>query len=297
MVILNILKFIVRHPLSKRHIFAAIKRFLMWQIGSRLVPGAVAINFVNDARLLVSPGMTGATGNIYTGLHEFEDMAFLLHLLRPEDLFVDVGANIGSYTILAGAAIGARSISVEPLPQTFRHLFNNICLNDINSLVHSHNLGIGKENGILRFTTGLDTINHVANNDEIDSGNTLEVNVVTLDSLVGDKEPKLIKIDVEGFEANVIAGAERTLANPCLDAVIMELNGSGGRYGFDETALHSHLLDYGFKTYNYSPFDRILFPLDGKNIGAGNTLYVRNIDRVKERLRKAPEFRVFGEKI
>lgn len=57
--------------------------------------------------------MTGATGNIYVGLHEFEDMAFLLHVLRRTDLFVDVGANIGSYTILAGGAAGAKLLLNE----------------------------------------------------------------------------------------------------------------------------------------------------------------------------------------
>jgi hypothetical protein len=50
-------------------------------------------------------GMTGATGNLYVGLHEFEEMAFLLHFLRPGDLFADVGANVGSYTILAAVAV------------------------------------------------------------------------------------------------------------------------------------------------------------------------------------------------
>lgn len=43
-------------------------------------------------------------------------MALVLHLLRPTDLFIDVGANIGSYTILAGAAVGAKYLSYEPIP-------------------------------------------------------------------------------------------------------------------------------------------------------------------------------------
>ncbi len=59
--------------------------------------------------------MTGATGNIYAGLHEFDDMAFFLHLLRPEDMFADVGSNIGSYTILASGVVGAKSVAFEPV--------------------------------------------------------------------------------------------------------------------------------------------------------------------------------------
>lgn len=79
--------------------------------------------------------MTGATGNIYTGLHEFIDMAFCLHLLRPGDLFIDVGANVGSYTILASKVVGANSFTLEPVPETFKRLKRNININDIVSLV------------------------------------------------------------------------------------------------------------------------------------------------------------------
>ena len=297
MSIIQNLKFILNHPLNVDHKGSTLKHFLYWHIGSRLVPGAVAVPFVNGAKLLVSPGMTGATGNVYTGLHEFEDMSFVLHLLRSEDLFVDVGANIGSYTVLAGAAVGARCISFEPLTDTYQHLQHNVCLNDIKERVQALNIGIGREDGVLRFTVGLDTVNHVAISDEIDNGTTLEVRVMSLDDALGDVLPKLIKIDVEGFETNVIAGANKTLSNEHLDAVIMELNGSGNRYGFDESIIHRQMLDYGFNTFSYSPFDRVLIPLGSKNSLSGNTLYVRNIDWVKERVQTSPKFHVLHHDI
>jgi hypothetical protein len=66
-------------------------------------------------------GLTGATGNWYCGLDAFEDMAFLLHFMREEDLFVDVGANIGSYTILAGNEVGAETIEIEPITDARGH--------------------------------------------------------------------------------------------------------------------------------------------------------------------------------
>ena len=56
--------------------------------------------------------MTGATQNIYCGLQEFEEMAFLLHFLRKDDLPLDIGANIGSYTILAASSVGARTMAI-----------------------------------------------------------------------------------------------------------------------------------------------------------------------------------------
>jgi hypothetical protein len=93
-------------------------------------------------------GMTGATGNIYTGLHEFTDMAFCLHLLRVGDLFVDVGANIGSYTVLSSKVVGANSLAIEPVPTTYKRLRRNININDISSLVDSRCCAAGKNHGL-----------------------------------------------------------------------------------------------------------------------------------------------------
>ena len=88
MSILNSIKFITFHPLNKDDKLKAIIRLMRWQIGSRLLPGAVEYDWINGSKFLVRTGETGLTGNIYTGLHEFSDMAFLLHVLRPDDLFI-----------------------------------------------------------------------------------------------------------------------------------------------------------------------------------------------------------------
>ncbi len=109
--------------------------------------------------------MTGATGNIYCGLHEFESMALALHLLRPNNLFLDVGANIGSYSILA-ASIGAKCIAFEPVPTTYEHLLENINLNGFRNFIDARNVAIGDKKGRLRMTTGFDTTNRVIQDSE-----------------------------------------------------------------------------------------------------------------------------------
>lgn len=282
-------QFVLAHPLNRANKSAALMRYFRWQFGSRLVPGDVLVPFVDKTLLRICPSMTGATGNIYAGLHEFEDMAFVLHLLRENDLFVDVGANIGSYTILAGGAVGTRCVSVEPIKSTFHLLEENINLNRLPGNVQALNMGISKEKGVLRFTAGLDTVNHVvADSEQVD--NVVEVPVVTLNELLENQEPLLIKIDVEGFEANVIAGADKVFSKLSLLAVIMELNGSGERYGFDEYPLHEKMLSFGFRSYSYSPFERQLVSLNGKKSNSGNTLYVRNIDEVIYRLKGAQQY-------
>lgn len=290
------LVFLLRHPLSRGRRGAALVRWLRWQLGSRLVPGGVVVPFVDEALLLVHPGMTGATGNVYLGLHEFPDMSFLLHLLREDDLFVDIGANVGSYTVLAAQVRRARGVSIEPVPATFRQLRANLLVNDIVSRVEALNLGVGSESGVLNFTSGLDTVNHVLSRGESCS-DCIAVPVQTLDSLLAGRSPILMKIDVEGFETCVIEGAQNTLGSASLLAVIMELNGSGNRYGFDEAALHQRMCGFGFAPYAYDPFSRVLVSLQGGISRTGNTIYLREPERVQDLLRFSPAFSVNGASI
>ena len=128
--------------------------------------------------------MTGATGNWYCGLHEVRDMAFVLHLLRPGEQFLDVGANVGSYTVLAAGAVGAHVTSVEPVPLTFAHLQRNVVLNGLSGNVNAWQGGLSDSAGTLRFTSEQDTVNHVLCRWRVRSA--VEVAVRTVDDLVGE---------------------------------------------------------------------------------------------------------------
>jgi FkbM family methyltransferase len=287
----NTFHFIFHHPLTKDHKISAMKRYLSWQLMSRLFTYPLIYPFVEDSRLLVVKGMTGATGNIYTGLHEYGDMGFLLHLLRPGDLFGDIGANIGSYTILASAVAKSKSISIEPVSKTFLHLKHNIAVNNIESLVNLRHCGVGAENGKLFFTSTEDTINHVVTKKEGLEERIEEVDVLTLDEIFSEQTPVLLKVDVEGFEMSVLEGAAQTLSKPELKAIILELNGLCNRYGVQEDEIHKLLLSYGFATASYDPMDRKLELLPTYN-KSGNTIYIRNEQWVRARLQEARKVKV-----
>ena len=288
MSLVSLLKFIANHPLNRKHKIKAISRFAKWQINTRLNPYPVVYSYTDKTKLIIQRSMTGATGNLYCGLHEFNDMGFLLHFLRRDDLFVDVGANIGSYTILAAGHVGASVISVEPVPKTFEHLKNNIAINQVGNKVMMHNLALGNEKGQISFTATLDTMNHVATETET---NTIEVPVDTLDAIIeNDKEPLLLKIDVEGFETNVLKGADQTLRKKNLKAIIIELNGSGTKYGYDERLLHEKLLENNYHPHQYNPFERELTPID--NFGTHNTIYIKDPAFVRERVKEADKLRI-----
>lgn len=291
----QIFKFINHHPLASRHKLKAYYRFIKWQITQSIYPHDTIYRFVVNTKLVVKKGLKGATGNIYTGLHEFSDMGFLLHFLRKEDLFFDIGANIGSYSILAAGCKGTRTVAFEPIPSTFEWLRKNINVNNLNDIVKGCQIGIGSSKGIYHFSKFYDTVNHVVINPENkESEEIIEVPVENFDTMAQiEGIPNLVKIDVEGFETEVLNGMSQSLKSGNLNAIIIELNGSGGRYGFEEKLIHEKLLINNFRPYRYDPFARKLELI--QNHGSHNTIYIRDIEFVKRRVETAEKIKVFSE--
>ena len=291
-----ILRFIFSHPLTRKSKISACFRLLKWQVGSRLFPFPVLWPFVEGTRLIVTRGMSGATGNIYTGLHEFEEMGFLLHLLRPDDLFGDIGGNIGSYSILASGVAGAHSVGVEPVLSTFLNFRHNVAVNDLDSKIGLHHSGIGASPGKLYFTRDQDTVNHVVPEGKSILEETEEVNITTLDQLFADRTPVLLKIDVEGYEMSVIQGAKVLLQQPALNCIIIEINGACNRYDVKEEEIHQSLLSNNFEPVSYDPFDRKLTPVKSFNPN-GNTIYIRDRKWVEGRVLNAKKIQVLNKTI
>jgi FkbM family methyltransferase len=272
---INTIGWIIRHPLSKGRKPQNIAHFLSWQVRSRLSQQPRTFELANGSKMLAVSGMTGATGNLYVGLHEFEPMAFLLHFLRADDVFVDVGANVGSYTILAAVALGARVVAFEP-GEAFPWLLRNLQLNGLDR-VDARREAVGSAVGTVSFTSGLDTMNRM------DPKGDSTVPITTLDAACSCHRPALIKIDVEGFEADVLRGGADTLRNPTAQALIMELN--------DPHA--SELLGRsGFTACVYDPFTRSL--TEDPAPASANGIFVKDISAVRKRVADAHPFSVRG---
>lgn len=169
--------------------------------------------------LLVERGMHGATGNIYVGLHEFEEMAFTAHFLRAGDQMVDVGANIGSYSVLAAGVAGADVLACEPIPSTFAWLEANVAANGLQGRVRLLQVAIGAERGLLRMSRTAGAANRVLPQEERNAG-SMDVEATTLDDVLGVQSAALIKIDIEGHEAALVRGAGNALARA--SAVLIE---------------------------------------------------------------------------
>lgn len=286
-------KFIYGHPLAKRHIFRSIGRILYWQLQTALKPRTeIEKTFLKPVKFYARKRRAGVTGNIYSGLHEFNEMAFVLHFLRDTDVFFDLGANVGVYTLLASGICKAKSVALEPVPSTFQLLRRNIELNNLQYKVTLINAAAGDAPGTLTFSSAQDTTNHVIRPNE-EAGQTIEVNVIKIDSLV-HYAPALIKIDVEGFESRVLIGAENILKSIGLKAIIIELSNTV-EYGFNDTYTHYLLTLNGFAPFSYDPFTRKLSPIS--ELATDNIIYCRDINFVVSRVKNAGPIKVMGEKI
>jgi len=285
LVLLNVLKFIVLHPLNKGGRMSAVLRFFKYQVATRLIKSKFLIDWVNDTKFLISKGEISLTGNLYCGLMEYEDVGFLLHYLNQADTFYDIGANVGSYAILASGVTKAQSIAFEPLPSTYDRLIDQIKINRIDHLVEARNNGVGSKLDWLEFTNNLNCMNKV--NTDPNNTDVTKVEVITLDSCYEPNTPSFVKIDVEGYEKFVLEGGANFFSNANVDALIIELNGSGMSFGVEDSDVHKMIISFGFQPVSYDPFSRKVSLIETYNEGR-NTIYVKDVKDAQYRVANSP---------
>jgi len=165
-------------------------------------------------------------------------------LLRPGRLFVDVGANVGIYSLWA-ADLGCTVISVEPEPAARAALQENAALNSGTFEVIP--AALSRQPGIMRFTDHLATMNHLV--PEHEHGG-VEVEVRTLDDVLGERTAHGLKIDVEGAELLVLEGAVHALRDGRLPVIQLEWNVMSERvFGTSRALLADMLRPYGYRFF------------------------------------------------
>lgn len=285
----KVIKGIIAQPLNRHRKIRAVCSFIWWQLRCRITSKPYIYRFTDHSLLLLRKHHSAAVVNLYYGLHEFSEMGFLLHFLRNTDSFVDVGSNIGAFTVLAAKHAGASAVAIEPADLAFKGLLNNLTINGIEKKVHACRVAAGWEKGEVYFTDHLNTMNHVSVNAK---GNLVRSD--TLDNILSTlQNPALIKIDVEGYELAVLKGAVRTLGKSELKAIIIEVNNQGRRYNVAKKDVFTMLQEHGFDPFQYDPFKRELTPLT--TFAGRNTIFLRDVDLVKERLRTARYVQLLGK--
>lgn len=163
------------------------------------------------------------------GSYEQATINQILRLLAPGDVFMDVGAHHGYMSLKASDKVGpsGRIIALEPDPDNFALLSKNVEENKIKNIMPLH-AAVSDKKGKAGFKVSAASDNSSFHkHPNADVLKTVEVDVETIDSLcgfLGVKQIKLIKVDTEGHEIEVVKGAAKTIrSNPSLH-LIVELN-------------------------------------------------------------------------
>ncbi|MFZ1642363.1 MAG: FkbM family methyltransferase [Candidatus Contendobacter sp.] len=197
---------------------------------------------------------------------------------------------------MAAAGAGATCLAFEPGSAAFAWLERNVRLNGIADRTELHRQAVGARSGQVALTADGDTVNHIVT-DPAAGSRTETVTMTTLDEALAGRTPLMLKIDVEGFETEVLNGAAHTLSAPTLRCVLLELNGSGQRYGYDDGDIRRQLIASGFEECVYQPFERQLLPRSAAQTSSANALFIRDRAFVVARLQDAPPIEVNGWRI
>jgi FkbM family methyltransferase len=141
--------------------------------------------------------------------------------IRPGDVVLDIGANLGDYCKVLAQA-GAVVHALEPIPETFGYLVSNMEALHLNN-VFCYNIAASDRNGMARMTIpSWDGGGRNLYEAHLSDDGQIEVRTMRLDDLFPDLSPKLIKCDAEGHELQVINGA-RGLIRRCRPTWLIEI--------------------------------------------------------------------------
>lgn len=195
-------------------------------------------------------------------LYEPDVALAMIHILRPGDSFVDVGANLGFFSALAGHLVGpsGRGLAFEPDPRNRARLEVNLGANELRNVVVSDRVA-GERAGPVPFFLNRDDSGGSAlwdpglypgNDASRANPSRMMLTGTTLDAALAEQGmvPRLVKIDTEGAEHAVLTGAAGLLGRRAVPYVIAELHEFGlERLGSSQQALRALMKGFGYDTF------------------------------------------------
>lgn len=201
---------------------------------------------------------------------EEEEIAFLKKVLKPGDSFIDIGANVGLFSLVASPIVGTTGqiISFEPCTGTYQRFEENISLNKFKNItIEKQAVSDKKGTATLQLASdGYDAWNSIAEPAKGKVLNTEEINTISFDEFINNskvdvKEISLIKIDVEGWELPVFIGGKSFFAADDAPNLIVEFTeANAANAGYSCTELYQKLVEYGYSMYTYDAKQNKLIP-------------------------------------
>lgn len=199
------------------------RRFTVGWILKRLRGKSLLVRYGKNQLILIDPSDYLQFRILVAGYYEPVIVDYLEKNLSPHAVFWDVGANIGSISLIA-AKHASKVIAFEPEPKNAFQLCRNFQLNDLKNVQHDPS-AVGDRVGTADLSIFDDCNRGMHSIMRSVSGTSITVPLVTVDEFVRlhpELEPTAMKIDVEGAESAVFNGARETLAKGIIDWIIFE---------------------------------------------------------------------------
>ncbi len=161
-----LVRFVWEHPSNAGHRPRALFRLAGYQFQARLLRRRTIARLGERSQIWVDLHRTSASKVMYANPPDMPEMQVWRQALRGGGLFLDVGANVGAYTIWA-AECGAEVIALEPAADTFGLLLENVALNDYR--VEAIQAAASARCGTARFTAGRDSGNHLESHGPVEA--------------------------------------------------------------------------------------------------------------------------------
>lgn len=270
---------LLRHPANRSRRLNVVVRIPWWMVNKFFIKVPCVVEIVPGVKCICYPGKSLFSGLVfYMGLPEYYEMNFLLKVLRDTDIFIDVGANIGVYTLLAASRIKKGKVyAFEPSIKSLDRLRTNILLNDFGSVVEVYDQFVSDREGYQYFDIGNEPdYNHLALDKKGDF--VKRVRSKKLDIFIREKKIekiRAIKIDVEGVEFLVVKGLEKSLREGVVDILIVEITEwMYRRFGFSALDTTKFLRECGFELYVFDSSGKLV-KLGDSDVPLLNLLAIR----------------------
>jgi FkbM family methyltransferase len=225
---------------------------VVYFINDKLFKSAVNVINQNNNQLRVST--RDFIGNNLISFGSFEPLTINLcaDILKDGGTFIDIGAYIGLFSIILSKIPNVLTIAVEPSPDNFIRLLEHIAINR-QSNITAVNLGLSSRDSFGYLTKPLFNNASVVMVDENKTDNNSHlIRLTSLKNLVTHlniKKITLIKMDIEGFEMNVLKGYFDDSTSIMPENIIMEFTEMVERTGYSEHDCYEFLISLGYKAY------------------------------------------------
>lgn len=299
-ILLRVVRDLLKSESGRRHPLRVLARFAHLQLRRRLSPVPFSFRTVTGTRAFVDSrgDFGGITPLYYFDLPNLQETAFACHCLRGGDVFWDIGANQGFWSLLL-AGRGIECHAFEPTPVTFANQVRQFSMQQSShrDRLRGHNIGFSSRGGKMRFTVDRGLSNFLLKDEDLYPGEATEVDVTTIDAFCEQvRPPNLIKIDVEGWTSQVLEGASATLQRPDLRGLVIETFRFADGAKPEVRAIEDLLAGFGFRPFRYDPSRRSLHPLLRFTEGGADTIYARDAEDLRELLRTAEPVACFGDR-